>query len=88
MLSARSSLIINRRPQGVEKGCQKVGHDIVRFTRPTPRSQAGNLSRHDSDQNGKTTMAEKIFRHEVHVSELDHCHTERRKQRGKGRVSS
>ena len=26
MLSARSSLIINRRPQGVQKGCQKVGH--------------------------------------------------------------
>ena len=28
VLSARFSLIINRRPQGVEKGCQKVGHDI------------------------------------------------------------
>ena len=65
MLSARSSLIINRRPQGVEKGCQKVGHD--------------------SDQNGETKMAEKIFRHEVHVPEPDHYHTERRKQRGKGK---
>ena len=63
MLSARSSLIINRHPQGVEKGCQKVGHD--------------------SDQNGKKKrMAEKIIRREVHISEPDHCHTERRKQRG------
>ena len=65
MLSARSSLIINRRPQGVEKGCQKVGHDI--------------------DQKGNAKMAEKIFRHEVHVSEPHHYHTERRKQRGRGR---
>ena len=57
MLSARSSLIINRRPQEVEKGCQKVGHD--------------------SDQKGKTKVAENIFRHEVHVSEPDHYHTEK-----------
>ena len=65
VLSARSSLIIHRRPQEVEKGCQKVGHDC--------------------DQKGKTKMAEKIFRHEVHVSEPHHYHTEKRKQRGRGR---